>query len=137
MPLSAGNNVLLRKPNGSPEHLWVVLTNPDPLSGEVVLANLTKKRAGRDSTVELSPGEHPFVTVATVVYYADARLAPSRAVETARGRFPTYRDFEGEVLERMQRGLFLSPYTPQGVRDFAARLLPHLIPPATAENDGN
>ena len=55
------------------ERLWVVITNPDPRSGEIIMVNLTTQRPHSDATTVLPPGEHPFIDRPTVASYHDAR----------------------------------------------------------------
>ena len=42
-------------------HLWVVLSDPIGNPAQVVLVSLSTLREGADTTVVISPGEHPFV----------------------------------------------------------------------------
>jgi hypothetical protein len=70
-------------------HLWIVLTNPDP-EGWILVANITtvyssdKDRA--DLTVCVNPGEHPFVTKLSYIFYREAmtkRISELEAEEKA------------------------------------------------------
>ncbi len=63
-----GDTIILPKPGAEKEHLWVVVTNPDPNTGEVIMVNLTTQRPHSDTTTVLLPGEHPFLDRPTVAF---------------------------------------------------------------------
>lgn len=106
-------------------HLWVVLTSPgEHPDDRVVAVSLTTKQTWSDPTVEISPGEHPFVDRPTAVRYSDADFYPSqlfiRAVLSGEAtRRPSVSD---ELLERMRRGLLESPNAPDPVKEFCEPL---------------
>lgn len=106
-------------------HLWIVLTDPaDHEDDRVVAVPLTTKQEWSDPTVEIGPGEHPFVERPTAVRYSNAEFYPPqrliRAVLT--GGAERRPDLSGELLERVRRGLLASPQTPDRVREFCRPL---------------
>jgi hypothetical protein len=115
--LRAGQTILLPKPGHDLAHLWVVLTPPDA-QGQVLLVNFTTLRPHSDRTVEIEPGEHPFVAHATVAHYADARLTAAPAIEAAitSGHFRQHQDCSPALLDRLLAGALASAYTPEKVK---------------------
>jgi hypothetical protein len=68
-----GDAYMLRKPGQQTEHLWVLVTRAHPDNGQAIMVNITTLRAhSADTTTVLQPGDHPFITQASVVFYADA-----------------------------------------------------------------
>lgn len=110
-----GNTFMLRKPGSDTEHLWALVTDPDPASGEAIMVNLTTLRPHSDMTTILQPGDHPFVDRPTVVFYADARLVKAAQVDAclASGMGRAHAPLSAGVLRRIQAGLSVSPFTPQ------------------------
>ena len=69
---------------GEDDHLWLVISGPDP-SGRVVVVCLLSYQPRYDQACILQPGDHPFVKHATCVQYVTARLV-SAAVLSAKER---------------------------------------------------
>lgn len=115
-----GTCILLPKPSGEVRHLWVVLTEPEGEPPQVVIVNLTKNKPRADTTCILTPGDHEFVKVETVVHYADARFAPAEPLnQIAQLRdYDFHADCSGEILERIQQGLLVSPATPKKIKTY-------------------
>jgi hypothetical protein len=113
-----GDTYLLPKPGHSTPHLWIVLTEPDATSGDVIMVNLTTQRSYSDATVVLNAGDHPFVQHATVVNYSDARYARAAALDTAAksGICRLMKPMSEDVLKRIQEGLLNSPHTPNKIK---------------------
>ncbi len=84
---------MLPKPGQNTEHLWVLITQADPATGEAIMVNITTQRPHSDTTTILVAGEHPFVRNPSVVFYADARMVDTALLDQAiyrggRGRSP-------------------------------------------------
>lgn len=106
-------------------HLWIVLTSPDHHEeDEVVVVSLTTKQSWSDPTVEIGPGEHPFVERPTAVRYSNAELyPPQRLIRAVLSGTATRRPaVSEELLDRIRRGLLESPNTPERVREFCEPL---------------
>lgn len=116
--LGPGDTFILPKPGGAKEHLWALVTAPDPQTGEAIMVNLTTQRPHSDSTTILQPGEHPFVVRPTVVFYADARLVEVRLLENGlrQGIGRKHERLSAEILHRIQVGLLVSPFTPEKIK---------------------
>jgi hypothetical protein len=74
--MHCGDTFLIPAPGTSAEtpHLWIVVTEPDPLCVIVCLSTL---RFNKDQTVLLRAGEHPFVRRDTAVLYMYAEIVDS------------------------------------------------------------
>jgi hypothetical protein len=117
--MRAGDSLLLPKPGQTVAHLWVLLTDPDAATDEVLMVNLTTQRPHSDTTVVLKPGDHPFVTHPTVVNFSDARLVKATVMQDylSRGVYMRQAALSSAVLQRLQAGLLASPFTPNKFKD--------------------
>jgi len=115
--LTIGDTVMLPKPGYEKEHLWALITAPDPESGDTVMVNLTTQRPHSDTTTIIRPGEHPFVDRPTVVFYADARIVDVKNLEAAlrQGVVRQHAPLSAELLRRIQDDLFVSDFTPDKI----------------------
>jgi hypothetical protein len=116
--LNLGDTVMLPKPGDEKEHLWALITAPDPESGDAVMVNLTTQRPHSDTTTIIQAGEHPFVDRPTVVFYADARMVDVKILEEGlrQGLVRQHSALSAEVLQRIQEGLFVSRFTPDKIK---------------------
>src|SRR5438552_4605002 len=117
--LTIGDTVMLPKPGYEKEHLWALITSPDPESGDAIMVNLTTQRPHSDTTTIIQPGEHPFVDRPTVVFYADARIVDVKILEEGLHHGPVrqHAALSPELLRRIQDGLFASRFTPEKIQD--------------------
>ena len=65
---------------GSPDHLWIVCSPPQP-DYSVLMFNLTTRDNALDETCIVRVGEHPFVTHDSVVDYDRGRLLTPYVVQ--------------------------------------------------------
>ena len=116
---SAGATLLMPSGNEG-AHLFIVLNDPRPFEGYgknpcVVLVNLSSVRMDvpYDATCLLAPGDHPFVTRTSFVYYRNARIEPESHVLqlTQLGLFKSHEPMPADVLLRIKAGLYQSPHT--------------------------
>ncbi len=113
-----GDSFMLPKPGHETEHLWVLITRPDPTTHEAIMVNVTTQRPHSDTTTILSPGEHPFIKQPSVVFYSDARAVDTRLLDAAvqSGAYRGHTAFDPSVLARIQAGLATSPFTPRKIK---------------------
>jgi hypothetical protein len=113
-----GDSFMLPKPGHDTEHLWVLITNPDPESYEAIMVNITTQRPHSDKTTVLDSGEHPFIKQPSVVFYSDARTVDTRLLDAAvqRGAYRGHAAFDAAVLGKIQAGLAVSPFTPRKIK---------------------
>ena len=124
--MRAGDALLLPKPGQAVAHLWVLLTDPDVTTDEVLMVNLTTQRPHSDTTVILSSGDHPFVQHATVVNFTDARLGKAALLNTFihTGTYLPQSPLSEVVLRRIQAGLLASRFTAEKFKDYLRNRLP-------------
>ena len=116
---------MLPKPGQETEHLWVLITKPDPATQEAIMVNITTQRPHSDTTTVLNRGDHPFIQRPSVVLYADARTVDSSFARSSVGLRDHFREamphFSDPVLGRIQAGLQTSPFTPKKIKESFAR----------------
>jgi len=121
---------MLPKPGQDTEHLWVLITHPDPKICEAIMVNVTTQRPHSDKTTILNAGEHPFIRQPSVVFYSDARTVDTRLLDAAvqRGAYRGHAAFDAAVLGRIQAGVAVSPFTPRKIKSaYAAYVAAGLI----------
>lgn len=98
----------------------LLFCNQRQSKAKLVIANLTSRKQGSDTTTILDVGDHAYIKHETVVYYADARLATVEGIEKI-AQFPDYGfhdDCTDELLRRIQQGVLNSRYTPKKIKDY-------------------
>jgi hypothetical protein len=113
-----GDSWMLPKPGQETEHLWVLITRPDPATREGIMINVTTQRPHSDTTTVLNRGDHPFIQRPSVVLYADARTVDTRLLDQTivSGAFRAHAAFSNPVLGRIQAGVQTSPFTPKKIK---------------------
>ncbi len=109
---------MLPKPGQDTEHLWVLVTRPNPQTHLAIMVNVTTQRPHSDKTTILNAGDHSFVQKPSVIFYADARIVDARLLDqsVASGAFRAHATFPAAVLKRIQAGLMKSPFTPRKIK---------------------
>ena len=118
--MKAGDTFLYPFPT---EHLWIVLTNPDP-GGLILIVNITtaysddKDRV--DSTVDLNPGDHPFVSDRSYVYYRAAMTKTVGELEAAEhaGRLKRHACCSESILKLVRSGIGASRHCTKAIKKF-------------------
>ncbi len=112
-----GDSFVLPKPGRETEHLWVLITQPNPQTHEAIMVNVTSLRPHSDTTTVLNPGDHPFVRKPSVIFYADALLVDTRHLDAAvqRGAYHTHAAFQPAAIARIHAGLTTSTFTPKKI----------------------
>jgi hypothetical protein len=115
---SLGDSFMLPKPGQDTEHLWVLITWPDPETLEAIMVNITTQRPHSDTTTILDAGDHPFIQRPSVVFYSDARIVDTRLLDQAvqRGACRAHAAFSPAVLARIQAGVGASMLTPKRIQ---------------------
>jgi len=103
---------------GAREHLWFILTNPDP-AGNVLGVNLTSFELFKDTTVVLTEG-HPFIVKKSVIQYSDAKLFSVVNLEWMENNSYAQRreTCSAELLKAVRDGLMKSDFTPQEMQTY-------------------
>jgi hypothetical protein len=100
-------------------HLHVVITDPD-YNECVVLVSVTKQRARSDTTTCIAPGEHPFVSVPSVITYAYSKLMLQAQLESlvASGDATVKNDASESIVRRAQQGMRETDRAPRAIQEF-------------------
>jgi hypothetical protein len=115
--MHAGDTYLISFQHVGPTpHLWILAFGPDT-KGRIVLVSVTTLRRGKDQTVVLQPGDHPFVKHPSCVFYQDAIIASASHLEAwIAGELATPTDpCPAELLKLVCDGFSASEFTPQKV----------------------
>ena len=106
-------------------HLWIVLSDPQQNSAQVLLVNLTTATRTKDGTCILRVGDHPYVRHDSCVNYHDARVATDASLDSllARDRIRLEDKLDTRVLRKIREGALLSPRCSYEHREI---LFPHL-----------
>jgi hypothetical protein len=120
MRIYAGRTFMFADRPGGIPHLWIVVTEPAGVPAEVAIVGLSSDAPGKDRTVCLDVGDHPFIRKPTIVFYPDAHVRPVHQIESAvRNADATFHDDCSEdLLESIRQGLLDSPATPRRVKAY-------------------
>ncbi len=89
------------------DHLWVVISDPDPATGSVLVTSVTTWTEDvRDHSCIIEPGEHPSIRVRSCVFYDSTLAAPARELDARRdrGALVMHEPFTPDVLRRVMNG---------------------------------
>jgi len=113
-----GDSFILPKPGQETEHLWVLVTHPEPTTSQAIRVNITTQRPRSDTTTLLNKGDHPFIQKPSVVLYADARHVDPRLLYQAvgAGQARVHATFDPRVLVQIQAGMTKSSFTPKKMK---------------------
>ena len=108
-------------------HLWIVISQ-ETEDGLIALANFTthgRSPACGPECLVIAPGEHPFVTRESCIYYRGAILNPTAPLQQHKeqGTLPQSEPVTAELLQRIQRGAIASRFTRNDVRRAVERSL--------------
>ena len=107
------------------KHLFVILTESQPITHNVIIVGIESVRPKCDSTVMLRPGDHEFVVRDSFVNYRRARIISldelSRLVGVNKATVKA--PFQKDVLDRIRDGISKSRFTPFEVVDFYQDIL--------------
>ena len=113
-----GDSYMLPKPGQETEHLWVLITNPDPATHEAIMVNVTTQRPHSDTTTILNVGSilscrsHRLFFSRTPAWWTRACSTP----QSRRGAYNAHAAFQASVILRIQAGLLASTFTPKKIK---------------------
>jgi hypothetical protein len=125
--LSCGDTFLIPKSGRQTEHLWIVVTDPEPETDLAVCVSITTRRSNSDTTVIILPGMHPFIRHDSVVYYSDAKILDLNKVQQAldarmAGIVCERREScSQQLVEMVRQGILSSKMTPNKVKDYCRK----------------
>lgn len=117
--MHCGDTLLIPAPGTCEEtpHLWIIVTEPDPLC---VIVPLSTLRYDKDQTVVLRSGEHSFIDHDTTVVYEFAKIADASHLsqQLAEGSALSHDPCSIQLLRLLQDGISASPHTRPKVQRF-------------------
>jgi hypothetical protein len=122
--LTSGDTFLIPKSSTEIEHLWIIVTDPDPATFEAVCVNVTTLKIICDKTVTLQPGEHPFIKHPSIILFSDAQKLDIRNIEAALNAESMIVVCKAQtrcsptLLKRIQDGVLLSKGTPKHIKEY-------------------
>lgn len=119
--MECGDTFLMPAPGGpATPHLWIVITQPDATGWLCVIVSVTTLRYGKDQTVVLRPGDHPFIRHDSTVFFGDSRIVDARKLDALieAGAAMKQEACPARTLKLVQDGLLASPFTPLKVARF-------------------
>lgn len=118
--MKCGDTFLMPAPGGNATpHLWVVITEPDPVSNLCAIVSVTTLRNSKDQTVILRAGDHPFIRHDSTIFYGDGMIVSAARIdnEIAAGLALRREPCTPSTLHLVQSGVTASPFTrPKFVR---------------------
>ncbi len=115
--MRAGETVLMSAPGVAVPHLWILITDPSKDTNLGVFVSVTSLRGGKDQTVILRRGDHPYIAKDSVVYFGDARLWDTALIDAdiASGAVRRLEPCSAGLQRLLQSGILNSPYTPNSI----------------------
>jgi len=101
-------------------HLWIIVSDVDPITDKCVLVNVTTLCHVCDKTVILHAGDHPSINHDSVVRYQSAFITTVNAIQAAvRGRAAFLKTpCSQSMLKKVLEGIKNSPDTPFDIQKF-------------------
>ena len=112
--MECGDTFLMPAPGGAATpHLWIVITEPDPVSNFCAIVSVTTLRNSKDQTVLLRVGDHPFIRHDSTIFYGDGMIVDARRLEheIAAGLAVRRDKCPAATLKLVQQGVAASPFT--------------------------
>jgi hypothetical protein len=113
-------------PQGTTPHLHIILTDPVGNPPVVVLVNISTYhgKSFEDSSVILTPGQHPYIQRDSYVAYDYAKKVNVEVMQSLidRGHATFRDDVDGHIFELIRSGLLKSRRTPVELKTFCRRL---------------
>jgi len=101
-------------------HLWVVLTEPDPITKKIAVVMVVTEKKTTDKTVTLDLGDHQFIARKSNVDYGGAHLYDVQRLEAAivADDQALRENLKPKLLEKVRKGLYDSTHTPDWMKDY-------------------
>jgi hypothetical protein len=125
--MRCGDTFFFKPPGSSApiDHLWIVVTDPQPPDSLLVIVGVTTLRNNCDQTVPLKKGDHPFIASQSAVFYGDAQIITELTIADAvKNKSAQVRQAcSPNLLKLIQDGIFASPYTSKKIILFCKQAL--------------
>ena len=100
-------------------HLWIVLTDPTPHPGHVLVVMVVTQKPHSDTTTVLRAGNHPFIKHDSCVNYSTARTMSVTSIERLLkdGDAQLKSPLAPQLLTVVRQGLITSDFTVNSIRE--------------------
>jgi hypothetical protein len=124
--MACGDAFLMPAPGGSAiPHLWIFVTERHPETHSAVIVSVTTLAEGKDQTIILRRGDHPFITHDSTISYRHAKIVDCRQID-AQVQAKTIEPRTActpKLLKEIQDGLFASEFTAKRILIFCKTAL--------------
>jgi len=116
----AGQTFLIEIPSPTTLHLFILILEPNPKSGQTIIIPIDSRNLDNVSTVELKPGDHPFIKVQSFVTYSLARIVTTSELETLirKGKAKEKDPISSEILGKIKEKITHSKGVKNDIREF-------------------
>jgi hypothetical protein len=119
MPFRLADSFWVQTTHEPVEHLWILITKPNPLNDSSIWVNVTTARPGSDRTTVLQPGDHPAIRHESVIFYRGAKLVDlvklQGLIQAAKARRES--PCPGSLLLKIQAGVLASKFSPRRIQN--------------------
>jgi hypothetical protein len=120
MPFRLADSFWVQTTHEPVEHLWILITKPNPLNDSSIWVNVTTARPGSDRTTVLQPGDHPAIRHESVIFYRGAKLVDlvklQGLIQAAKARRESR--CPGSLLLKIQAGVLASKFSPRRIQNY-------------------
>ena len=118
--MQCGDAVYMAVPGVPVQHLWILISEPDPDTSFGVMVSVTTLRRGHDQTVILQSRDHPYIIHPSSIYFGDARFFNTRQLEQDifSGYVQQLQRCSQALISELQHGALASPRTPGKILQF-------------------
>ncbi len=111
---------MMSLPRTGVPHLWIVLTNPDPVTKKALVVMVVSEKSTTDKTVTLRAGDHPFIRHNSNIDYGGARLFDVERLEEqiVSEDHALQQDLSETLFESVRKGIFESSRTINWIKDY-------------------
>ncbi len=102
------------------KHLWIVITEPHPVTSEVVVVNVSTLRHGADQTVTLGVGDHSFIRHQSFINFAGAQVRSAERIAEliAANKLERHDRCTDQLIKLLQQGIRSSEFTHKRILRF-------------------
>jgi len=116
----AGYTYLIEIPDPAHLHLFIIILEPNPKSGQTIILPIDSANFDHAPTVELKPGDHSFISIPSFVSYSFARIVTISELENLinEGKAIQKEPISRYILQKILDKLPHSKVIKNDVRDF-------------------
>lgn len=118
--IRARRTFMMPLPRTGVPHLWIVLTDPDPVTGKVVAVMVVSEKSTTDKTTTLDAGDHPFIQHPSNLDYGGAKSFDVARLENEirTVNHALREDLSVQLFEKVRKGLYASSNTIEWMKTY-------------------